>query len=395
MPSEPFDAMTINWQRWQREWAPADGVTYLNHGSFGPSPVCVQQERARWLEELERQPMEFFVRRLEDELDRAAAVLGEFIGSRGEDLIFVPNATHAMNIVAANVSLDTGDEVLLTNHEYGAVRRLWGRRCTEVDAKTTLASLPCDWSDDSELVDILFERVTQHTRVIVVSHVSSQTAVVFPVAEICRRAREAGIMTAIDGPHAVAMLPLDINSLGCDFYTASCHKWLSGPFGSGFLYVRPEHQSKLKPVVTSWGQSLSGRAAHWQDEFHWPGTFDPTPYLALPAAIEFLERVGLDTFREQTRCLAAYARDRLTPLGAIAATSELHCAPPMVSLLLPHVPRSNAWPGKPHPLQVQLAEQGIEAPIFEWQDRLHLRVSCHLYNDPADVDRLVESLPTP
>ena len=384
---------TIDWRQWRSNWELADDVTYLNHGSFGPSPICVQQDRSRWLRELERQPMEFFVRRLEDELDRAADSLGEFVGCAADDLLFVPNATHAMNIVAANVRLDAGDEVLLTNHEYGAVRRLWGRRCSDVGAKTTLASLPCEWNDHGELVAALFERVTERTRVIVVSHVTSQTAVVFPVTEICRRAREAGIVSVVDGPHAAAMLPLNVSTIGCDYYAASCHKWLSGPFGSGFLYVRPESRQKLKPVVTSWGQSLSGRAARWQDEFHWPGTFDPTPFLALPSAIEFLNRVGLDEFRHRTRTLADYARDRIATVGGVPATTEAHCAPPMVSFRLPHIPRSESWPGQPHPLQIELAERGIEVPIFEWQEQLHLRVSCHLYNEPAEIDRLAEALP--
>jgi isopenicillin-N epimerase len=387
------DATQIDWRRWHDQWQLPEGVTSLNHGSFGPSPLNVQAARQNWLAELESQPMEFFIRRLEEELDRAAESVGRLVGCRGDDLIFVPNATHGMNIVAANVPLEPGDEVLLTNHEYGAVRRLWGRRCSEAGAKTTLATLPCDWRDDAALVEALFERVTERTRVIVVSHVSSQTAIVFPVAEICRRAREAGILIAIDGPHAVAMVPVDVGAIGCDFYAASCHKWLSGPFGSGFLYVRREHQSDLKPVITSWGKSLSGRQPRWQDEFHWPGTFDPTPYLTLPAAIEFLEQIGLETFREQTRLLADYARKQLSTIGAEPVTSAAHCAPPMVSMHLPHVPRSDAWPGKPHPLQVALAEQGIEAPIFEWQERLHLRVSCHLYNAPADIDRLAAALP--
>jgi len=387
------DLSQIDWHRWHGEWSLAEGVTYLNHGSFGPSPLSVQRERQRWLAELEAQPMEFFVRRLEEELGRAAASIGGLLGCRGDDLIFVPNASHGMNIVAANIPLQPGDEVLLTNHEYGAVRRLWGRRCSEAGAKTTLATLPCDWDDDADLVDALFERVTERTRVIVVSHVSSQTAIVFPVAEICRRARAAGILTAVDGPHAVAMVTVDVAAIGCDFYAASCHKWLSGPFGSGFLYVRREHQSDLKPVITSWGKSLSGRSPRWQDEFHWPGTFDPTPYLTLPAAVEFLEQIGLEGFREQTRLLADYAREQLSAIGAEPVTSPQHCAPPMVSMHLPHVPRSDAWPGKPHPLQVELAEQGIEAPIFEWQERLHLRVSCHLYNAPADIDRLAAALP--
>src|SRR5690606_34671914 len=154
--------------------------------------------------------MRFFVRRLEDELDRAAAAVGGFVGCSGEDLAFFPNATHAMNAIASYVQLVADDEVLLSNHEYGAVRRVWWRRCSQSRARTTLAPLPCDWSDDAEVVEALFQSVTERTRVIVLSHVSSQTSIIFPVAEVCRRARERGILTAIDGPHALAMLPINL-----------------------------------------------------------------------------------------------------------------------------------------------------------------------------------------
>lgn len=385
----------FDWDHWTSEWSLEPGVTYLNHGSFGPSPDTVRRARVQWLDALERQPMDFLVRRLEPLLDEAAARLGAFVGCRGDDLVFVPNATTGMNVVASSIELAAGDEVLLTDHEYGAVVRIWGQRCGRVGAKCVTARLPLPLETKDAVVDALFESVTDRTRLIVVSHVTSQTAAILPIAEICQRARAEQIPVCVDGPHAIGMVPLQIAELGCDFYTASCHKWLSGPFGSGFLYVSPRRRGRLQPPVTSWGRSLSGRQASWRDEFYWPGTYDPTPFLALPAAIDFLERVGLEEFRSQTHTLARNARQRVAEFtgGEPFVPDDPAWYGSMITIPLPEVPRSDAWPGKPHPLQVVLWERfQIEVPVFEWRQRLCLRVSCHLYNRPEDIDRLLDAL---
>jgi isopenicillin-N epimerase len=389
------DLRAFDWSRWPPAWSLQEGVAYLNHGSFGPTPNVVRDARQRWFAELEREPMDFYVRRLEGLLEAAAERLAGFIGCRADDLIFVPNATVGMNLVAASVELAEGDEVLLTDHEYGAVVRIWGQTCAAAGAKTVVAHLPRPLRSVSDLVDALFARVTDRTRLIVVSHVTSQTAAVFPVAEICRRASEHNVPVCIDGPHAVAMVPLRLSEIGCDYYTASCHKWLSAPLGSGFLYVRGRHKSGLQPVVTSLGRSLSGRPASWKDEFHWFGTYDPSGYLAIPDAIEFLESVGLDAFRAQTHALARYAREQVLRVtrGEALVPDDPAWYGPMTTITLPFVPKSEAWPGQPHPLQVHLWEQSrIEVPVFEWQGTLCLRVSCHLYNTPEDVRRLAAAL---
>src|SRR6185369_17376766 len=167
-------------------------------------------------------------------------------------------------------------------------------------------------------VERVISGVTPRTRLIVVSHVTSPTAVILPVAEICRRAKELGVPVCIDGPHAPAAVPIDLREIKCDFYTASCHKWLSAPFGSGFLYVHPRHQPRISPHMVSWGRSLSGRPAIWQDELNWLGTRDPAPLLAIPAAIEFLEYVGLVTFRRRSHDLVCYAREKIIGITKLA-----------------------------------------------------------------------------
>ncbi|QDT38982.1 aminotransferase class V-fold PLP-dependent enzyme [Stratiformator vulcanicus] len=390
-----MSASSVSSKAIRDQWRLREGVTYLNHGSFGPSPEPVLAERERWTRELESQPMDFFVRRIENELEAAADKLGKFVGCEGRDLILVPNATVAMNIVLRNTVLEAGDEVLLTNHEYGAVRRMWQSHCDETGGRIVVASLPRTLGDDAEIVESLFERVSDRTKLIVVSHVTSPTAVILPVEAICRRARERGIQVCVDGPHAPAMVPLSLRKIDCDFYTASCHKWLSAPFGTGFLYVRRKHQQGFKPLIASWGGRLvGGGQASWKDEFHWWGTHDPSAFLAVPAAIEFLEEYGVDRFRTETHQLARYARQRIQDVTGLPANlyGNDDMFGSMITLPLPEVERdASFW--KPDPLQIALREQDkIEVPVVHWGGRRFVRVSCHLYNDRPEIDRLAVAL---
>ncbi|HUG93157.1 MAG TPA: aminotransferase class V-fold PLP-dependent enzyme [Planctomycetaceae bacterium] len=376
-------------------WTIPGDVTYLNHGSFGPSPRVVQDARSAWSARLERQPMQFFVRDMETELDAAAATLADLVGADADDLIFVDNATAGMNIVAASVDLRPGDEVLLSDHEYGAVVRIWREACRRAGAALVVRPLPSPLDSAEAVADELLSGITDRTRLIVVSHVTSPTAAILPVALICRRARERGVAVCIDGPHALAMIPVNLRQIDCDFYAASCHKWLSAPFGSGFLYVARRRQRDLRPAVMSWGGSISGRPASWKDEFSWSGTRDPAAFLAVPAAIAFLETYGLDDFRRDTHQLAASARRRI---GELTGLEPLVPEGPawygsMVAVPLPATAAEPVHPAQPDPLQAALWQRfRVEAPVMRWQGRRLLRVSCHLYNGPSDIDRLVAAL---
>ena len=330
--------------------------------------------------------MDFFVRQLEPAWRAARGKLAEFVAAEPANLIFVENATVGMNIVADSFPLQSGDEVLLTDHEYGAVQRIWQRACDRAGATLKIVSLPLPFRTAEETAAAVLAAVTDRTRLIVVSHVTSVTAVILPVKSICLAARRRGIAVCIDGPHAPAQIDVNLAELGCDYYTASCHKWLSAPFGSGFLYVAPPHQARIRPHVLSWGRLLPGPIESWSDEFIWSGTRDPSAFLSVPAAIDFLQdTVGLVNFRRGSHALAQYARQRLTDL-----TQREPIVPDDAAWYgsMAHVPLP---PGDKYALQEQLWRRyGIEVPIVEFAGQRYIRVSCHLYNTPEQIDRLVE-----
>ena len=293
------------------------------------------------------------------------------------------------------MSLEPGDEVLLTDHEYGAVQRIWRHAANRAGAELVTANLPFPVTSASELVDQLFAQVTERTKLIVVSHITSPTALILPVAEICRRARARRVPVCVDGPHAVAMVPLHLQTMDPDYYVASCHKWLSAPFGSGFLYAAKRRQSSMQPCVTSWGGSLEGRPSSWKDEFRWIGTRDPSAFLSVPAAIDFLEDSGLEDFRHRTHALAGYAREQVMNLTELAPPwpDDLAWYGSMIALPLPKAPEAPPAGVQRDPLQHALWKRHqIEVPIIHWRGHRFLRVSCHLYNTQTDIDRMVAAL---
>jgi isopenicillin-N epimerase len=371
----------------RRRYAIPDGVTYLNNGSFGPPPAAVSEAQNDFRRRLDANPMAFLVRELEDLLGDAAAILARFVGTTSDNLVFVPNATTAMNVVAASLPLSSGDEVLLNDHEYGAVRRIWEYRADAVGAKVVTAELPYPLSSTDEIARAIFARATPQTRLIVVSHVTSPTAVSFPIAEIARRARELGIPVAVDGPHAVAMLDLELDELDVDYYCASCHKWLSAPIGSGFLYVHPRRQASTVPPIRSWGRTPAGMKPSWRDEFRWVGTDDPSKYLAVSAAIRFLGEFGFEQFRAHGHELARQARrqiEAITGLEAFVPDSPAWYGT-MITLPLP--------PGDaPRLMEAMWRKYRIEIPVIDWNGRRYIRPSFHLYNSEGDLKILTDAL---
>ena len=331
-------------------------VTFLNHGSYGACPAPVFARYQGLQRELERNPVEFLARRFDELTAGSRAALAVFIGARPDDLVFVPNATSGLNAVIRSLRLEPGDEVLTTRHEYGAVTRTW-----------EFMGANLIYAEPDELVDAIGPR----TKTVSVSHITSPTALVLPVAEICAAARAAGALAIVDGAHAPGQLPLDLAALGADVYAGNCHKWLCAPKGAGFLWARPEHQRWIEPLVISWGY---GAERTFADRHGWQGTRDPTASLAIPSAIEAHGAFDL----ERCRRLATSFHDRLPPCGPTPA---------------PQMWATEVATEEPEELQRRLFdEHAIEVVVREWEGRSLLRISIGPYNDEADVERLLEAL---
>ena len=386
------------WKRDARPVAPAGNafltrrdIAFLNHGSFGSRPRPVFETYQRWQRELEAQPVEFLGRRLPALLAEARAQLASYIGASASDTVFVPNATHGMNIIARSLALASGDEALGTDHEYGAVERTWRFVCGERGATYRTVSLPPGMSTQEEVVERLWEGVTERTRVIVLSHISSPTALRFPIEAVCRRAREQGILAAIDGAHAPGQIDLDLDEIGADFYVGNCHKWLCSPVGAGFLHARPERQSLLKPLVVSWGwEPREPGPSPFIDLYDWIGTDDPAAYLSVPAAIAFQRENDWRGVRAACHALAREARERIGSLTGLPhiCPDEQEWWAQMFAAPLPADMRMSA-----ETLQARLREDyQVEVPIVEWQGWRFVRVSIQAYNSIADVERLLTGL---
>jgi isopenicillin-N epimerase len=251
----------------------------------------VLEDYQRWQRELERRPVEFLARRWNALLAESRGALAAYLGARAEDLVFVPNATTGMNTLARSLALGPDDEVLTTEHEYGAVDLTWeatGARVVRRPAES------------------LWEGLTEQTRVLSVSHVASPTGAILPVAELCARAREVEILSVVDGAHAPGHVPVDLAALGADAYAGNCHKWMCAPKGAGFLWVREELQPRIDPLVVSWGWPEQ----EFADRHGWQGTRDPAAWLAVPAAIEFQQEWEWDEVRSRSHALVERFLDR-------------------------------------------------------------------------------------
>ena len=361
-------------------------MAFLNHGSFGACPKPVFETYQAWQRELEAQPVEFLGRRFEGLLAEARSRLGQFIGAGAHNLVFVPNATHGVNIVARSIDLGPGDEVLTTDHEYGASDRTWQFNCALRGASYVKRTIPLPLPGHEEIVEELWRGVNERTRVIFLSHITSPTAVVFPIAEICGRARDAGIMTVIDGAHAPGQVDLSLEELSADFYAGNCHKWLCAPKGAGFLYARSEPQPLLQPLVVSWGwESERPGPSRFLDYFSWLGTDDPSAYLSVGAAIEFQTNYDWPRVREACHEMGLWARETLVAVTGMPPICSASSFVQMFSIELPV--------GSLDRLGTQLwDEYRIEVPQVRWNGREFLRISIQAYNQVEDIQRLEDAL---
>jgi isopenicillin-N epimerase len=363
-------------------------VVFLNHGSFGATPRSVFEKYQAFQLELEREPVEFLGRRFNDLMRAAREPLAAYLNAAPDEIVYVPNATTGLNVVARSLDLKPGDEILSTNHEYGALDRTWRFLCGKTGATYINHTLPDPLESREQVVESLWSRVTDRTRVIFLSHITSPTALLFPVEEICARARSAGILTMIDGAHAPGQIPLDLKLIDADFYSGNCHKWMCAPKGSAFLYARKDKQSLVEPLIVSWGyESEMPSDSKFIDQHEWLGTRDYAPYLATPAAIEFMAQYDWSSVQHDCRLLAREAQRRITDFsGGDPLTTKAY--PNDLQMLTAPLP-----PCDPVVTQRRLfAEHHIEIPFIAWGNRQWIRVSIQAYNSPDDVDRLIGAL---
>ena len=363
-------------------------IIFLNHGSFGACPRPVFERYQAWQLELERQPVEFLGRRYDALMAESRAALADYLGTSAQNLVYVPNATHGLNVVARSLALQPDDEILSCDHEYGALDRTWQFICAQQGAHYRRQAVPLPVHEPVEVVEAIWAGVTPRTRVLFLSHVTSPTALILPIADLIQRARAANIITVIDGAHAPGQIPLNLAELGADFYVGNCHKWLLSPKGAAFLYARPERQELLEPLVVSWGwQSETPSNSRFIDEHEYQGTRDIAAYLSVPAAIEFRQHHAWSTVQQQCHELLRYTRQRLTALThlpPISPDSPTWFAQ-MATFPLP--------PCQPQELKQRLYNEfKIEIPIITWQGRAFVRVSIQAYNNMEEVEALVAAL---
>jgi len=345
-----------------------------------------------WQLEMERNPVEFLARRSADLMMESRRRLGDYLGARPEDLVYVSNATTGVNTVARSLDLAPGDEVLATDHEYGACDGAWARACAAAGATYIRRRVPLPFGGRRAVADGFLEGVTERTRMIFVSHIASPTALILPVEELCRRAREAGIPVMIDGAHAPGQIPLDLEALGADFYTGNCHKWMCAPKGAGFLHVRPDRQRALHGLVVSWGYSddVAAHASYTgvgslDRRIQWQGTRDLSAFLSVPAAIDFMDAAGWSGVRARCHALAVETMHRacgITGEAPIGADSDFA---QMVPIPLPESAHPRLGP-------MLLERHRIEIPVTEHGGRRFLRASFNGYNTAADAEVLLEAL---
>ena len=370
----------------RHEWALDPDFLTVNHGSYGATPKVVLAAQDEWRRRMEAQPTRFFARILPDALRETAAVLAKALSVKADEVVFVPNATTGCNAVLRSIDLQVGDEILHASHVYNAVRNTMIHVAGRSGAKVVSAELPFPRPDKAILLANIEKAITKRTRIAVIDHITSPSGLVLPIAEIIALCHAAGVPVLVDGAHGPGQVPLDLAALGADWYVGNCHKWWSAPKGCGFLHALAERRGELHPVTIS-----HGYGGGFAKEFDWTGTIDPSAYLALPAALDFFERLGGSALMERNARLAAEAGAMLAAtLGTeVGATPDFAGA--MASVRLPF--RMEPTREGAIPVRTALQAAGCDAPVHGLAGGPWLRLSAYAYNELSDYQRLAQILP--
>jgi isopenicillin-N epimerase len=365
-----------------------NNITFLNFGSFGACPKVVFDDYIQWQYLLEKEPVQFIAFDGIGYVKHALSALATYINCNANDLVFVPNPSHAINLLAKTIKLAAGDEVLSTNLEYGAMDRTWNYYCKAAGAKYIQQPISLPLTSKEAFIEEFWKGYSAKTKVVFISQITSSTALIFPVKEICEEAKKRGLITIVDGAHVPAHIELDLSQLQADFYTGACHKWMMTPKGCSFLYAKPEFQAMLDPLIISWGyQSAAPSNSQFFDYHQFNGTRDFSAYLTVPKALSFMEQHDWKKVSAQCK------------------NNVLAVAPKLFELLntKPLAPLTNEFFGQmcsaeiktfePEKLQRLLFEKyRIEIPVMRHADKCYIRFSFQAFNTVAEIDYLVQSL---
>jgi len=368
-------------------------VVFLNHGSFGACPRPVFEVYQQWQLELESEPVEFIARRSTSLLAEARTALAEFLHTGPDNLVYVTNSTTAFNLILRSLHLQAGDEVLMTDQEYPAMNQAWDYYAHHTGVVLRRHPTPMPFTTPEDFIENFWRGVTPRTRVIHISHIIFTLGIILPVQEICRRAREAGILTIVDGAHAPGQIPLNLDEFGADLYFGACHKWLSAPKGASFLYARPEIQPNLDPLIISrgWGDRPTTFSPSRFIEFNeYQGTRDLSAFLSVPAAIQFQKNNHWQAQQERCHALAVETRRHINALSGFDSfcpdEGEYLWFQQLASVRIPPV---NSMDFVPYFFE----KYHIEVPVIEWEcNPTSMRISFQAYNSQTDADALVAAL---
>lgn len=361
-------------------------AAFLNNGSYGATPLVVRAAQDAIRDEMERQPVAFFADIVPGRVRAAATRLADLLGARGEDVVFVENATAGMNVVLRSLRFEAGDEILTTGHVYGAVRQVMAHLEKTQGVRIVEAELPWPARDEDALVAVIEQGFTKRTKLLVIDHIASRSALILPVQRLAALARERGVRVLVDGAHAPGQLALDVPALDADWVIGNCHKWLYAPKGAAFLWAAPDAQAELRPGVISHGYGKGFTA-----EFDWVGTRDMSSWLAVPAAIDFFEALGPERVRSRNHALAMAMGETL----ASAWGTELGASHDMLGAMAPiRLPGNwTATVEAGRALRKRLwDEHRVEVPVMEVSGALWVRISAQIFNVPQDYKRLATAV---
>lgn len=383
--------------KWVKLWSLDPAVTFLNHGSFGACPKAVLSAQQRLREQLENEPLRFFIREWEGLLDEARRKLAGFVGAPAEDLVFVPNATTGVNSVLRSLIFHPEDEILTTNHEYNACRNALDFIASRTGARVVVAKIPFPLKSSEQILSAVIEQVSPKTRLALLDHVTSQTGLIFPIQQLVKELQQRGVDTLVDGAHAPGMLPLNLSEIGATYYTGNCHKWLCAPKSAAFLYVRRDKQLEIRPLTISHGaNSPRTDKSRFQLEFDWMGTNDPTAYMCVPEAIAFMGSLlpgGWNELRQRNHQLALQARQLLCEALNVSVPCPDEMIGSMAVVPMPEVLESRSFMS----LRDELFDRfGIQVQVVPWQEKpkLLVRVSAQIYNTLEQYEYLGKALRT-